>query len=123
MTAKSLVKVARLSMRQYRPNGNSPSPAWVIGTDYSDWLVELHIRHDAMETQLTLYLVMDGEYFEVVTSDELKERKETAQQHGQTYANEFVHSVSKHDGLLRVKDELVARWTALQYIVSPTYTI
>jgi hypothetical protein len=120
---KNLVKFARLSMRQYRPNGNSPSPAWVLGADYNDWLVELHIRYDAMETEFTLYLVMDGEYFEVVTSDELKERQEIAKQHDDVYKSDQVHAVSKHDGLWRVKDELVARWTALQYIVSPTYTI
>jgi hypothetical protein len=118
------MKTPTLSQVAQAVNATTPSPRWHLTTTYNDWTVVLEIKYDAVETQTTLYVFTDGEAFEVLTKDELKERVELARQHGDEYVSDQVHAVSKHDALVAtVLPELLQRWAALQYIVLPAYTM
>jgi hypothetical protein len=99
------------------------TPRWHLSTHYNDYTVILEIKYDAVEQSEKRYVAVEGEYFEVVTFEEMSGLEEIARQHGDVLSRDGYHAVSSTAGIHQVFTALTARFEALKFIVDLSYTI
>lgn len=110
-----------LNLKQQANGSASHSPRWSLMTTYNDWTVELEIdhHHASDEVESKLFVHVDGDTSEVVSHAELEQRRRIAKEYGDVYDDTHMLPRMLTDGVWKVRTELLARWEALQFIVSP----